>query len=119
MRPATTAKVGAFGEALAAHGHGVRAARVETATRGWVDEAGNLAACCERGFVAIGAEALGVGGGGDEELGIGVFGTLNYLVAGAAFDHLPGVHDEGVFGEVASTGNVVGDKEQGQMLFLF
>ena len=44
---------------------------------------------------------------------------LYYLVAGAAFDHLAGVHDEGVFGEVARAGDVVGDKEQGQAFLVF
>jgi hypothetical protein len=43
MRPATVAEICARRKALAANGHGVRAAWVETAATWRVDEAGNLA----------------------------------------------------------------------------
>ena len=113
------AEVGAGGEPFATYRHGVRATRVETAADWRRDKAGNFAACRER-FVALAERgAVGVGGGGDEQLRIGMFGLLDHLFAGATFDRLPGVHDKGIFGEIAGAGDVVRNEEQGQLFLVF
>src|SRR5260370_32085412 len=46
-------------------------------------------------------------------------GTLDHFITWSPLNHLTGVHHQGVFGKVASAGNIVCDEEQGKVLFLF
>src|SRR5579863_1357873 len=112
MRPAATTKLCARRETLAAHGHGVRAARVETAARGWVNEAGNLPTRGELFGALIGVETARIRCGGDQQLCVGMFGLLDYVVARPTFDHLTGIHYHHVLGEVARGGDIMRDEEQ-------
>src|SRR5258708_38154667 len=77
VRPSAAAQVRAAGEALAADGHGVRAAGMEAAATGRRDQARNLA---EGGYCFCGLlgapQALRGGGRGEEQARIWVLGVL-------------------------------------------
>jgi hypothetical protein len=45
--------------------------------------------------------------------------SLDYLFAGTALNHLTGIHDLGLLGKVAGTGEIMRDEEQCQVLFFF
>src|SRR5436305_6138643 len=48
-----------------------------------------------------------------------MLGPLDHLIARSALDALPGVHHQRIFGEIARAGDIVRDKEQRQVLFVF
>ena len=89
--------------------HRIWAARLEP-TAGWrIDEAGRFAtviAVLEPGF-----EMVGIRGGGDEQLGVGMRRALGHSLAVPAFYDPAGVHHQGGSGEVSRGGDVVRDVE--------
>ena len=43
----------------------------------------------------------------------------DHFFAGATLNHLTSIHDQRLLGEVAGAGEIMRDKEQGQVLFVF
>src|SRR5262249_16925848 len=102
-------------KALTADGHRMRTARMKAAAAGRRDQAGDVATRLKRRLL----RAIRVWSGGDEELCVGMPWPLDHLGAWAAFDRLPGVHDQRLLGEVARAGDIVRDEEEGEALPLF
>src|SRR6185437_167027 len=105
------------GVVLLALVHGKRAPVAERAAGGgWADVAGP-SRTAPGGHVRgleHGAQVVRVRGGGDEELGVRVRGTLGDVLGRPALDDLAAVHHQHLVGEVAGRGDVVRDVEQRQ-----
>src|SRR5579875_660583 len=110
----------ALRESLLADWHGVGAAWMKTAPAGWINQAWNLAARGQlRQPTAIRRDAVGVGSRREQQLGVGMLRLLNDRLTRPALDHLTRVHHQRLLSEVARTGDVVRDKEQGQTFLIF
>lgn len=55
-----------------------------------------------------------LGDGGEEFLGVGVFGVVEDAFGVAVFDDFSGIHDGDVVGDVADDGEVVRDEDHGE-----
>ena len=116
----TSAQVGATGKTLAAHRHGVGAARVEAAASGWMNEAGNLTALWPTGCtLLVSSHAIRIRCSGNKQLRVRMFRALDNILTGPTFDGLAGVHHKRILGEVARAGYVMGDEEQRELLLVF
>src|SRR5579884_784754 len=89
MGPVALTQFGAPRKALAADGHGMGAARVEATARGRTDQRGDLPARRQRLGSRSLRHALGIRSRREQELGVGMFGPLDHLLAGTALHHLP------------------------------
>jgi len=85
-----------------------------------MNEAGNLSTRW-RGSSAfvIWTESIRVWSGREQQLGIGMFGSLDNLFAWSSLDHLARVHHLSILRKVTRAGNVMSDKEERELLFLF
>src|SRR5512139_1051522 len=83
------------------------AARMEAASRRWVDQAGRLAS--RDFFKGQRILVIWLGSGGQQGQGIGVFWIAQQIVDLAFFDQLPGVHDEDALREITHCRKVVSD----------
>src|SRR5882724_10505189 len=120
MSPMAATQLGSSGKPLSAGWHRGGAASMEAATVRRCDQTGDLATSCDGGYILpLHLYAFRIGGGCDEELGIGMFGLLNNLFARTTLHHLSRVHHQRIFSKVASTGNIVCDKQECQMLLVF
>src|SRR5947209_5951762 len=61
---------------------------------------------------------VGIGNGGEQELGVGVLGVTQYILGRPLLDNLAGIHNEQTVRDVARTGDVVGDIEERKTLTL-
>ncbi len=95
---------------------GHRTTRCESAARGQVAGIGRLAADHRTLSQPVGR--VGLRHGREEGARVGVLGILDELRRGRQFDDAPGVHHRDAVGEVARTGEVVGDVQEGQSALL-
>src|SRR5436305_3708053 len=120
VRPVTSAQVGATGKTLATYRHSVGAAWVEAAASGRVNEAGNLTALWPTSCtLLVSSNAVRIRCRGNKQLRVRMFGALDNILAGTAFNSLAGVHHKRILGEVARAGYVMGDEEQRELVLVF
>src|SRR6185312_13708404 len=112
MGEMSASQLGARGEALAAHWHSVRAARVEAATRWWIDQARRLATGWQfdDSLFTLGEHSRWVRRRGEEKLGVWMFWCLDNGFCRTSLDQLASIHHENLVGEVARAGDVMSDE---------
>src|ERR1700738_1537759 len=98
--PATIAKFCATGETLTTDGHRLRAARVEATSARGTNEAGNLTTHGQfcHALAVTRLDAVWVGRGSDQQLRVGMHGTLDHLLTWTTFHHLTSIHYQGILG---------------------
>src|SRR5215510_5532320 len=93
---------------------------METTPRGGMNKAGYLSTRWRgSSALAIWAKPVWVWSSRKQQLGIGMLGSLDNLFAWPPLDHLASIHHLGILRKVTSAGNIMSDKEECKLLFLF